>query len=50
MNTDKRIEALESALEIWSRRWGWALSEHSLNEAEQQIVKIQRQLEQLRNL
>lgn len=50
MSTDKRIEALEGALEIWARRWGWALSEHSLNEAEREILKIQRQLEQLRTL
>ena len=49
MNTNtKLIQTLEEALVLWSNLWGNSLSEHSMNRAEQQIHKINRQLAELK--
>jgi hypothetical protein len=45
---DKRIAALEEALVIWSNAWGNCVTEWGMNRAQTQILKITRQLEQLK--
>lgn len=44
---DKRIAEIEEAIVIWSRIWGYSMTEWSMNRAEAQIIKLRRQLETL---
>ena len=45
---EQRIKSLEEAEVMWSRRWGNAMSEYALKQAESQIRIIQRRLAELK--
>lgn len=44
----QKIQTLEESLTMWSRRWAFAMSEHSMKQAESQIRIFERQLAELK--
>jgi hypothetical protein len=45
---DQKIQSLEEAITMWSRRWAFAMSEYSMKQAESQIRIFERQLAELK--
>jgi hypothetical protein len=45
---EQKIKTLEEALVMWSRRWAFAMTEHSMNQAASQIRIFEFQLAELK--